>query len=190
MLSFDYNRENSNIIHLTEIKIQEFQHTITHLKMPFLLESIHTYNSKIHSAYKLAGNGKIASTVASNTYELILNGNISNYQKFWTSILNTISKKDFQLSDWEPVSKIAIIDQPFIFKLRSDIENPIVKDRERGIISLQEDIAINGLWYGRTYPKSLGWHRMRLEHDSSSTYSYYAMHNDNFKTLRAYNNSN
>lgn len=159
------------------------------IKKETLIEPIHKDDNHIYAAYKIAGNGKIASTVAKNTYELLLSGNTDTYQQFWTDIINIVSKKRLNSVQYKSKMLFGSINQPFSFELKTNAEKPIITNKNDVKMPLIQDIGIRHLWYGKTYPKSNGWQQLKTAKDSVHKFSFYVMNSDRFSSLRAYQTS-
>jgi hypothetical protein len=175
--TFNSNSKNS---------FKKYNHTF---KKETFIEPIHKNDNHIYAAYKIAGNGKIASTVAKNTYELLLSGNTNTYQQFWTDIINTVSKKRLSAINYKSNMLFGYVNQPFSFELKTNTEKPIITNKNDVKIPLIQDIGLRHLWYGKTYPKSNGWQQLKTAKDSVHKFSFYVMNSDTFSSLRAYHTS-
>lgn len=61
-------------------------------KDDFIIQAIHSSDSKIWTAYERVGSGRIGLTVIQNTFELILKGDNKKYNTFWSKIIDKISQ--------------------------------------------------------------------------------------------------
>ena len=184
LFPFDLITDNSNLFNTNDSEHEISKYELAFQNEPLLLP-IHSQDSKLCSVYRLVGNGKIASSVAYNTYENILNGNQSAYRQFWTDIISFIGKKDRDLTSWKNISPLAFNNEPYHFELLTSIENPKVFNQYNSIVPLRQDLNIPSLWYGRVYPKETGWNQLQIEQDSSSTYSFYSMPSEKFESIQA-----
>ncbi|GAA0755506.1 hypothetical protein [Psychroflexus lacisalsi] len=156
------------------------------LKQEFGLEEIHTLNASIFSAYKRSGQGRIGTTMLQNTWQLLLDGKQEAYQQIWSDIIEQLSKREFLLASFSSVDKFVLKDEPFTFQLRTSKENPIILDQYDHLIPLKQDLNVSETWSGVTYPLSLGWQRLNMEQDSTSSFEYYVHQSDSWKSLRHY----
>jgi len=154
----------------------------------FTLQPILQSNTKIITAYKPLGNGRIGTSVFENTYQLILNGNTNVYQTLWYKTINALSRKQVPLADWETNSMIVFKDEPFHFGIRTHSPNPVVLSENQQAIPLINDIDIESLWKGTTYPKKSGWQTQRLEQDTMQAFHYYVTDTTHWTSLQSYNN--
>lgn len=145
-------------------------------------EPIHQQNNKIYSAYKYLGEGKIGTSVASETYHLVLSGKLNSYQQFWTDIINSISKKELQIIKWGNTQKISFKDEPFYFELQTNYINPeVTLDYNR--VLLNQNVNNPIFWRGKVYPNSTGWHLLKIKNDSTNALSFYTFKDNEYKAL-------
>jgi len=170
---FSFKSDGSNEINL----LDDSKVSLSKLPISFNeslgIRGIHKSKNKLVSAFKTIGNGKIGSSVLQNSYELLLKGKTDEYQQLWSKIIGEISKKERKLIEWSADSKIAYRDHPFEFKVRTTNDNVIVRSNSEFSIPLKEDIDITNLWYGKTYPKNLGWNLLSTQEDSVSVMHYF-----------------
>lgn len=184
LLSFDFKGDNNEKALLQE--------KVSLKKYPFdfqkniALQAIQKSGNKMLSASKRIGQGKIGTSVLENTYELLLDGNESAYKELWTQIINSISKREILVTEWSSKEKTAFPGEPFEFQIRSEDLNPVVITDEDAIIPLRRDIDISNLWTGFTYPKTTGWHQMRVKQDSINVFDYYVATSEDWKTLQTH----
>ncbi len=157
-------------------------------KPDVLLTALHTSDSNILSAYKNVGRGGIGTTVLENTYELLLQGEQEIYQDFWSKIMNSIGKRAVPIVDWSDNMLLAFKDKPFDFKLRTAENKPSIRAHEGYAIPIQEEVTINGLWKGITYPRNVGWQKLYMQEDTTSVFTYYSADSAYWKGVRAFNN--
>lgn len=182
--NFDFNHESRVELLLQEnLKLKKYQYSF---QPGLTVEPILTSENKILSAFKRIGQGKVGSSVSGNTYELLLDGHKSEYQKLWTKHINAISKRAIPLAEWSSNSNVVIQDEPFQFQIRTLIPNPIVRNKESAVIPLKMDIDIPTLWSGITYSNVVGWEHLSLQQDSTYIFDYYVTASEKWKTLRAY----
>ncbi|TJY37088.1 hypothetical protein [Pontimicrobium aquaticum] len=159
-------------------------------KYPFVfkndiaIESILNDNSNIVSGYKRLGIGRIGTSVLQNTYELQLKGEIDVYKQLWAKTIESISKKETPSIEWNSKSKLAYINEPFSFELRTTNNNPLIETTSYQI-PIKRSIDIKDLWTGITYPKNEGWNTLKTQQDTTKVFQYYAINNSQWQTLKA-----
>lgn len=160
-------------------------------KVPFLFKDdpslavIHGASNRILAAAKPKGLGKVGASVLSDTYQLVLDGHSSEYQELWAGILSTLSKQGSSLAEWETNSAMAIKNQPFHFKLRTSVTQPIVRNAAGNEIPIRQNIAIPYLWEGTTYPRETGWDKLQVDEDSLSGFRFYTADSSRWRAKNA-----
>lgn len=155
-------------------------------KPDFKLLALHTYETKTLSAYKKVGVGSVGTTVLENTYELLLQGEVTAYKDLWSTIIGGLSKKNTPLIDWSENAVLAFKDQPYSYSFRTQINDPVIKANEGYTLPIAEEVEINGWWKGNTYPKEIGWQKLYLEQDTTAVLFFYSADASSWKGLRAY----
>jgi len=184
---FKFQSENSTNLelnHWPKVKISKYSYSFN---PTFALQAIHKSDNSILSAYKALGNGRIGTSVINNTFELLLNGNTTVYQGLWTETINALSKKKTPSSTWKANSNLLLKNEPFNFQLRTTQDKPILLSQDNEHIPLLNDIDIQTLWKGKTYPKETGWLSQRLEQDTTQIFQYYINNTTHWKSLKAFN---
>lgn len=149
------------------------------------LEEIHSSNKSELTAYTRIEKGRIGATLIQNTYQLQLNGKTEAYHKFWSEIVNMLSKKEKLIADWEVMNNFPLENHPFEFEMRTRVENPLVFNENGSSIALRQNIDISSLWSGRTYPTHQGWNELRLEGESQEVLDYHVMDSTAWQALRS-----
>jgi len=187
LFSFNFVPEKNNIITLKEWpRVKMATHTFR-FKNVFSLQPIFENNTKIWSAYKRAGLGRVGTSVFQNTYEALLNGHSETYQKLWTKTIELLSKTENPLVEWNTNALFALKDEPFNFQLRTAETNPTVIANEGYNIPIRQDIDIATLWKGTTYPRDIGWKKQFIEQDTTTVFEYYTTTSQHWQTLIANN---
>lgn len=149
------------------------------------MQSIHTDDNLILTGYKRNGSGRIGTTVFTNTYQLLLDGNTRAYKQLWSQVVENLSRMENPAVAWEKNQMITYKDEPFDFRLRTVLDSVEVKNKEGNTISLMQDIDFPTLWKGTTWPEQSGWNS--LQADTSGIFEYYVANNSNWKALTAFN---
>ena len=185
--SFKFNPDKSKEAVLDARPKQNIKKYLFQFKPDFSVQSIHSSDSKIWSAYTRLGLGRIGTTVFRNTFELVLNGHTKTYQGFWSDIIEQISKRKTPSVQWSASHTLAYQNQPYEFEVRTTIPNPIVESSEGYSIPLKRDIHVKSLWRGQIYPRDIGWRQLYLSQDSTSEYKYYVTDNLQWTSMTNYN---
>lgn len=151
----------------------------------FALQPIHQLDGNIYSAYKRLGQGRIGTTVFIDTWELILDGKNEVYRELWTQIFENISKKESKIAEWEQEPVTAYKNEPFDFRLSTEMAEPKVQSGTGSGIPLMQDVNFPSLWKGRTWPRETGWNNLRL--DTLSTYEFYINDQSHWQAMTATN---
>lgn len=150
-----------------------------------LLEPIHQKKSKIYSAFTYLGAGKIGTSVAKETYQLALLGKLNSYHKFWTDIINSISKKQLYTTEWSKIQKFSYRDEPFYFDFQTnDISPEVILDSNQ--VLLRQNVNNQNFWKGKMYPNTIGWHLLKIKSDSTNVFSFYTFKNNEYITLNQF----
>lgn len=147
------------------------------------LHKIHSYNNQVISGYQRTGQGRIGTTVLSNTWELVLEGKPEAYRHLWAPIIEQLTKKEDLPAEWEQETIIAYPHEPFNFKLRTALPQPEIRNGRGNVIPLKQDPDISSLWEGTTWPKETGWHRMEL--DTTAGFDYFIFPDTAWNSLDA-----
>ncbi len=149
------------------------------------LEEIHRSKDEVLTAYQRKGRGRIGTTLVQNSYQLLLNGNSQVYKQFWSEIITTLGKRKSDSVAWHFDVNFPVKDEPIFFELRTSEENPQVIG-ENGKIPLMQNPDMRELWYGTTYPRTKGWHEMRLEKDSTAVMNFFVMDSTKWKSVKSF----
>lgn len=185
LIPFDFEYSASNQASLNLGDNTSFDKFPLQIKEGFNLKPIFTMDREILSAYQRFGQGKIGTSVLSNSYQLVLDGENSVYQKIWTEIVENISKSSESTAELEAQQELIYVDEPLDFKLRTSLNNPVLNSGAGYQIPLKQNIDIPRLWYGRTYPTDTGWQSQKLEQDSISEFDYYVFEANTWKSLKS-----
>ena len=135
-------------------------------------------------ATKFIGLGKVATTNLADTYELVLKGEKSTYNKIWTNLIEAIAKKNLANSTWEATIAYPGVNEPFNFELYNSEENPSVFNNYKSEIPLLQDIHIKSKWEGVSYPRATGWNQLKIKSDSISVFNYFVFDSLQRVTIR------
>ncbi len=134
------------------------------------------------AAYVVKGKGKMATTHLKNSYQLLLDGKVEVYTRIWTTILAEIVREREKVAEWESLTEIPRIDEPFQFNLRTRLETPQVHNEE-ALVPLRQDLQVSYYWQGTTYPRNPGWNQLEIQKDSIAPFSYYVFKADERNTV-------
>ncbi|TRZ43173.1 hypothetical protein [Robertkochia solimangrovi] len=140
-----------------------------------------TSGNSIVAAYRKKGLGRVGITTIRDSYELILKGNENSYQQFWSTFLESVSKRKDINTQWDS-DAISYQDEPFTFTVSTSIENPVILLDSVVRIPILYDHTGTGI----TYPETPGWHDLQVQQDSSSVYNFYTYREENWKTMKTY----
>ncbi|WP_031429187.1 hypothetical protein [Flavimarina sp. Hel_I_48] len=175
----------------TSVRLTDFPRTIL-AKSPFIfkksfdLEIIHTSDTKILSAYKRNGIGRLGTTVLETSYQLLLNGKKDSYDRLWTQILSPLAKPQTDLAEWAVAQEPLHVDEPLLFQLHTTENDPEVRDKNGNPIALKQNFDLPEKWEGRTYPNSKGWQQLQVEGDTTEILNYFVLDAMDWKPLSNY----
>ena len=102
------------------------------------------------------------------------NGGLSAlYAYLWTQILNGIAKGRESLVDWNAMTQVPRVDEPFEFVLRTSLNDVEVITDDGVRIPLLQNSVVPTQWNGIHYPRKTGWNQLRAFNDSLAPFSYY-----------------
>jgi len=147
---------------------------------PILLDE----QSNIFASATQYGNGKIIASTLSNTYSLALAGDMNAYQRIWSLLLSTASKKTFPAASW-------LID-PFIpptgksIYLQANANKGMLREAvvQDDRIYLQQTRGLPFQYNGIYWPAAAGWQSILMAGDTS--YTWYAYKTDDWKSIATY----
>lgn len=143
-------------------------------------------SNEIVSAYYQEGFGRIGTSLASETYPLILEGHAEVYEYMWSKILSSVSQTNLPIVSWEATSEPLYVNEPFCFKLKTTLPNPRVIDSLKGGVALRQDFLLPEQWQGVVYPKRVGWHRLKIAQDTSEVLDYYVFPENSWEGVRQF----
>ncbi len=155
------------------------------IKNRFGVTNLYSHQTGILAAYQQRGAGRVGVSVFQNTYGLLLNGKTEAYQSLWTTLITEVSKSEYSDASWNINHPWTYMNEPFAFELRTQLPEPIVTTKSGQRIPLQQDIVLQNIWKGTTYPDTLGWHRNHVVKDSTHILNYYVIDSTHWKPLKS-----
>lgn len=170
-----------------EIGLEDWQEIIFtrfpyRIKKEFGIQSIHTSGDQIITAYRRLGEGRIGTSVIFNTYHLNLEGKAEIYRQFWTKALEQLAVKESPPASFEQDNYLIYPNEPFHFKIRSELEEPEVTTVGHRIPLIQ-NLHLPWLREGTTWPQVEGWNAIRL--DTTAVMDYYVAGEKTWRSLSA-----
>jgi hypothetical protein len=137
--------------------------------------------SGILAGYTFAGAGKISFQFLHETYRLTLSGDSLAYGELWSPLIEEIAKPRIEKSKINLITPFPYYqDEPIDVQVISSHDSPALFDDNIGI-PLIEDVRIDGVWHGRTWASSDGWHL--LETADGVSLPYFVSKSNNLRTL-------
>lgn len=171
MVNLKFDRQGNNKVRLegqAAIDVSVFQFTFN--RSPGQ-ESIYSAGNSIIAGYKRNGQGRIGTSVLSNTWQLILEGNSEAYKQIWSRVIEQLSKRENAISQIEQRAQFVFPHESFHFIIRSELPDPGVTNHQGSTIPLEQDVNFPQQWEGTVWPREPGWNR--LQQDTSSVFDYY-----------------
>ena len=135
------------------------------------------------AAYKQFGLGRVATMTVQNSYQLVLDGNENEYERFWTQLLDRTMNQGEAAVEWEAVTAFPRINEPFDFTLRTNLDDFKVMKEDSSSVGMIQNSQISTLYSGTTYPKTVGWNALIIASDSAANFSFYVMDSTDWKSL-------
>lgn len=157
-----------------------------HIQDEMGIRQIHQSNDRFLTGYGRLGKGRIGTTVVRATFPLVLEGHVENYRQFWTSVINTIGKRNIPEADWKLEDFPVLLDRPLNFSIRTTKTDFEVVSTEKVHIALKRYVDVKDLWYGTTYPRKTGWNGLQLKTDTTHRHLFYVMDTLSWKSLQGY----
>lgn len=130
------------------------------------------------------GMGKVAVTTLNNTYSWVLTGDKHNYTTYWSSLLSKVAKTSNTGQSISFSPAFATVDQPLHLTFTANANPyPIINGSP---VYLAQNIHLPFEWGGTYWAAQTGWQTIKLEHDSTSFYTYT---NTDWKPLRGFANT-
>lgn len=180
---FKFKRDGNKDVQLFDSKISLEKYTYDFVEQ-FLVQPILMNEGLTIAAYKQMGLGRVATTTILNSYQLVLNGSNEAYNIFWTQILDAIIKKNTIMVEWEAVSHMPKVNEPFDFNVYTNLKEFSIVNENGGVLSTVQNPMLSNKYSGKVYPKKTGWNTLKIESDSTSQFSYYVYDNLNWNPLR------
>lgn len=139
-----------------------------------------------HTFFEYQERGLLGTTVLKNTYQLVLDGELTAYRALWSEIINRFQNKKQLSAAFKSPQLFAFLNEPYFIDVQTDIKEPLVKHSAGYSVPLRQDISNTNLWKTKTYPSQLGWNAIRLNHDSTLQYTYFVMDSSHWKSLKSF----
>src|SRR5690606_14580665 len=118
-INLNFNRERR-----AEVQLEEWPEVELSV-FPFIIdaspesEPIHKSGGMLITGYTRNGQGRIGTTVLSNTWQLILGGNFEIYGDMWSRVIGQLSKREYDILQIEPQKSFVFPHEPYYFKIRT-----------------------------------------------------------------------
>ncbi|TVZ53350.1 hypothetical protein OD90_2556 [Dokdonia sp. Hel_I_53] len=149
-------------------------------------EPILSTNSKNITAYSLQGNGKVGTSLLTDTYQLQLRGNAAVYNYIWATTLKALRKKSNVSTWWSAEDIMATADKPYKVNLRSNLKMPTALNNRGNHIGLKQDLTQKNKWSTTIYPKTIGWDSINIQQDPTATHYFYVSDSLAWEHKKAY----
>lgn len=186
LIPLKFNSDRNTTVRLDEFPRVALAKNSYVFEKTFGLETIQNSETKIISAYKRHGKGRVGTIVLDKTYELLLDGKQDIYTKLWTDILSPLGKKETTATWWSTQNEVIYEDEPFTFNLYTNLTEPNVEVEAGNRIALKQDLNLRDKWEGMTYPHHRGWNRISLAQDSTQEFNYFVNDSSQWKSLSNY----
>src|SRR5690606_32234174 len=147
-------------------------------------EPIHKSGGMLITGYTRNGQGRIGTTVHSNTWQLILGGNFEIYGDMWSRVIGQLSKREYDILQIEPQKSFVFPHEPYYFKIRTKTPNPVITNANGRLIPILQDLNFPEQWKGTTWPREHGW--QKLQQDTFAV-KFYVAEEGSWTTLTAQN---
>lgn len=181
--TFHFSALQGSTVIIPELGGEEVTRASYQIQTAFALEPIHREGKNIFSAYKRLGKGRVGSTVFTDTWNLILDGKSEIYRKIWSDLIEKTSRRKSQLIEWKGETMTAYVNEPFDFKIKTAVAEPILRSGKGNVVPMVQDVNIPNQWMGKTWPRVKGWNNISL--DTIGTWNYYVMNRSNWQTISA-----
>jgi hypothetical protein len=124
------------------------------------------------AAFKWIGKGKVAVSLGSSSYTLMLQGETSAYNNYWASVMNRISRgpeEPYRIQKWPPV-----VHEPVVLQISSEVVPETMWDATPLPPVQDEYVPIN--WTVTVWPADTGWHEFILNKDTTHIFVYSDKH--------------
>ncbi len=183
--NFAFMGQESTQVRLNKIPELQYRKYPYVFKPHRALEIVHRSADIPVTAYRRNGLGRIGTTTVQNSHEQVLNGNAKNYNRFWSEIIGKLSKRKQAAYEFRATTTLPYENEPFAFNLGTSDKSPGVIG-PNGRIALRQDIEMEALWSGVTYPRKGGWHEINIANDSTATFNFYVFKNTHWRSMRAH----
>lgn len=131
------------------------------------------------------GQGRMATTILRNTFQLKLKGESDTYRQIWTSLLESVAKPEQATIHFNDPTNFAFLGRPFTIGLQSQ-KSPKMQHGDGYLIAVSQHPENREQWSATTIPKKIGWNTVSVEQDSLATYSYYVMEPNHWQTVQRF----
>ncbi len=166
----------------TEVELPVFPFGI--LSSP-LQEYIYGGENIVIAGYSKEGIGRIGTTLLSNTWQLILEGEDDAYKQVWSRVVSQVSKREDPSAQLLLREQFGFPHEPFHFKIRSGMENPVITNKDGRVIPLVQDLNLSEHWNGTLWPRNEGWKKLQL--DTITEFKFYIAKEGSWNSLTSQN---
>ena len=141
--------------------------------------------AKVLVSNSLYGNGRIAATVLSSTYNWILSGFKKDYADYWAYVLSSNARKQNVPFVFHSNPTFAVANEPVNLDVESGstAKLPGVKLNESGLSVLQNTV-LPFFWQSTAWVQAKGWNRFQSEGNKDSY--FYVYDKNDWKALKDY----
>ncbi len=168
---------NMALVDMPKLKLEKHPYTFR------FAESLKGNAIENYGFYHLEGKGRKGTFLLKNTYQLQLNGKTKAYRRIWTQMVNTLSRKSFQIGEFKALSEPVFQHQPYVVKLATAMENPIVTQKEGFVIPAIRNVFLRDSWHLTSYPRTTGWNTLALVAEEPLVHDYFVLDSTNWKNV-------
>lgn len=150
-----------------------------------LQEYIYGGENIVIAGYTKEGIGRIGTTLLSNTWQLILEGEDEVYKQIWSRLVSQVSKREAPLVQLILKEQFGFPHEPFHFKIRTGMENPVITNKEGRAIPLVQDLNLSEHWNSTLWPHDEGWKKLQL--DTITEFNFYIAKEGSWNSLTSQN---
>jgi hypothetical protein len=138
--------------------------------------------TKVLLSANIYGNGKIAGSAITSTYQWILTGAQGDYAKFWSDVISKTARKEAQPVNWRtvPAFPAAGGQAALIYETNSSGTIPLIAVNQQKISPLQH-IIFPFSWEAVFWPQQTGWNTVKTENNPAGY--FFVFGNQDWKGL-------
>lgn len=118
---------------------------------------------KVLLSSALQGNGKIAASVITSTYNWILTGSSTDYAEFWSYVIRLAARKEEAKINWKILPELPVVNEQAAVVFETELSDsvPVIAVNDHLLNPIQHK-NVPFRWQSTFWPSKSGWNSVRI----------------------------